>query len=97
MNLFSHQAESTAAVLNQETAGQVRGGYEIIVKAQAGWMLILNLWFQHEGGKLALEKFDKKTLGAIKGWCEKHAHKHGEKINSPLIEYKETYNVISTN
>ncbi len=93
-DLFNHTA--SVAEPTTEQAGQIRSGYEIIVKAPAGWMLILNLWFQHEGGKLALDKFETKKLGSIKGWCEKHCYKTGEKISSPLIEYKETYTAVST-
>lgn len=95
-DLFSSHSSSAQAIAEQPAAGQVRTGYEILVKAPHGWMLILNLWFQHEGGKLALDKFEKKSLGSIKSWCEKHAQKTGEKIASPLVEYKETFTAVST-
>lgn len=94
-DLFSHTAAT--AEPTSEQAGQVRSGFEITVKAQAGWMLILNLWFQHEGGKLPMDKFETKKLGSIKAWCEKHCYKTGEQIKSPLLEYKPTYTAVSTN
>lgn len=86
--LFDQAAQ---ALPSQESTAQIISGYEIVVLAQAGWMLIFQLWFQNEGNKLSLEKFGKKTLDSMKGFCEKHALKTGEKISSPLLQYKETF------
>lgn len=78
-----------------ESAAQVRTGYNIIVKAPAGYMLIFQQWWNIEGSKLAIDKFDKKSLGQMKSACEKHAHKTGEKIDSPFIKYENDYNVAA--
>lgn len=85
----SMEAQSSTA----ETP-RTREGYEITVMAQPGWLLVFDLWFRNEGSKLAMDKFEKKTLGSMKTWCEKHAHKTGERIDSPLVKYSETFTAV---
>lgn len=76
-------------------APKARTGYSINVKAQAGWMLIVQRWFQIEGNSMSLDKFEKKTLLQMKSACEKDAFKSGTKIESPLVEYVETFKAVN--
>lgn len=93
-SLFDQTLE---AQLDQATtAGRSREGYEIEIKAPAAWLQVFQLWYQLEGSKLALDKFEKKTLGSMLKACEKHAHKTGEKIESKLLVYKETFKAVNT-
>jgi hypothetical protein len=87
---------SLQAQLEQPTdAPKARTGYSIEVKAQAGWMLIVQRWFQIEGNSMSLDKFEKKTLLQMKSACEKDAFKSGTKIESPLIVYTETFKAVN--
>lgn len=76
-------------------APKARTGFAIEVKAQAGWMLIVQRWFQIEGNSMSLDKFEKKTLLQMKTACEKDAFKSGTKIESPLIVYTETFKAVN--
>ena len=87
---------SLAAQLEKPVdAPKARTGYAINVKAQAGWMLIVQRWFQIEGNSMSLDKFEKKTLLQMKSACEKDAFKSGTKIESPLVEYVETFKAVN--
>ncbi|PZX18074.1 hypothetical protein LX69_01111 [Breznakibacter xylanolyticus] len=70
-----------------------RTGYEIIVKHPAAYGLIFSFWFEKEGKDLPIDQLDKKTLGQMKAFCEKYAHKNSETIKTPYIEYKEQVKV----
>lgn len=86
--LFTHEA-SQAEMATEIPRG--REGYEITVNAPPGIMLIINLWWQHEGKTLTVEQLKKKKIDSMITFCEKLAHKTGEKIQSPLITYTETF------
>lgn len=79
-----------------EASAQVRESYEIEVLAAPGWMLLFQFWFQNEGSKLSLEKFDSKKLESIRKFCEKQANKTGEIIQSPLLKYREVFKAVTT-
>ncbi|GHT03483.1 hypothetical protein AGMMS49525_08650 [Bacteroidia bacterium] len=78
------------AELFQE-APKTKEGYEIVVKNVAGYMLLVQLWFEREGKTLAPEKIEKMTIERMKTFCEKWALKNDEFIQSDLIEYKTIY------
>lgn len=73
----------------QQTDTVNRTGYEITVKHPAGFGLIFQLWYEYEGKNLAIDQMEKKSLGQMKAFCEKHAHKNDEKLESPYLSYKE--------
>lgn len=78
-----------------ESTAQVRSGYNMECLTPHAYLLVFQLWFTHEGSKLAMDKFEKKTLGQMKAFCEKHAYKTGEKIESKFIVYHDEYNVTA--
>lgn len=73
----------------QQTEKVNRTGYEITVKHPAGFGLIFQLWYEYEGKDLAIDQMEKKSLGQMKAFCEKYAHKNDEKLESPYLSYKE--------
>jgi hypothetical protein len=78
-----------------EHTAQVRTGYIIEAKTPHAYLLIFQFWFEKEGSKLPMEKFEKKTLGSMKTFCEKEAIKTGTKIESPFIVYHDDYTVTA--
>jgi hypothetical protein len=84
------EAAKMQALFDAQQAEKVnRTGYEITVKHPAGFGLIFQLWYEYEGKNLAIDQMEKKSLGQMKAFCEKHAHKNDEKLESPYISYKE--------
>ncbi len=73
------------------TAPDVKEGYEIIVKNPAANLLLAQMWFENEGKKLPQGKIDKVTFARIRKFCEAHALKTGELVDSQFIEYKPIY------
>ncbi|MDR1340120.1 MAG: hypothetical protein LBK58_08730 [Prevotellaceae bacterium] len=74
-----------------EAAPKVKDSYEIEVKKNGGWLLLVQFWYDKEGKNLDSGKIAKYTLERMKRFCEAYALKYGEKIDSPLIEYKPVY------
>lgn len=72
-------------------APKVKESYEIIINNKAAYSLIFQFWFEKEGKSLTPEKIEKKSIAQMKKFCEDFATKNDEKINSPLISYKEIY------
>lgn len=84
------EAAKMQAMFEAEAVDKVnRSGYEITVKHPAGFGLIFQLWYEYEGKNLAIDQMEKKSLGQMKAFCEKHAHKNDEKLESPYLSYKE--------
>lgn len=84
------EAAKMQALFDAQQAEKVnRTGYEITVKHPAGFGLIFQLWYEYEGKNLAIDQMEKKSLGQMKAFCEKHAHKNDEKLESPYLSYKE--------
>jgi hypothetical protein len=69
--------------------------YEIIVKNPLGYQLIVAFYFEKEGKTESIEKLEKMKLGSMKTFAESWAKKNGEKIQSPLLEYKEVFKTIA--
>lgn len=74
-----------------DTRVEAKEGYEIIFTNPAANLLIIQFWFDKEGKKLPQEKINRMTFERAKRFCEAWTTKHGERINSNLIEYKETF------
>lgn len=79
--------------VESQTTAKERTGYEIIIKHPAAFGLIFQFWFEKEGKDLPIDQLEKKTLGQMKSFCEKYAHKNNETITSPYIQYKEEVKV----
>lgn len=79
-----------ASVATSETPN-VKEGYAITLKSNAGYLLLVQFWFEKEGKTLATDKFEKITFDRVKRFCEAYAAKNEEFIQSPLIEYKPVY------
>lgn len=87
-------AQATMSNAPQQTS-QVREGYEIEVKAPAGWLAIVSLYFEKEGLKETdMEKMGKKTLNSMKKTVEALAIQ-GEFIKSPYLIYNETFKAVN--
>jgi hypothetical protein len=93
MNDLFDAAEATAS--DDSSSSRVRKSWTIEITHQAGYVQIFQLWFEHEGTKLSLDKFDRKTLGQMKRFCESLAGKEDIRIDSPYIKYKEDYKAIA--
>jgi len=79
-----------AAVMTSETTN-VKEGYSIQLKSTAGYLLLVQFWFEKEGKTLAIDKFEKMTFDRIKRFCEAYAIKNDETIESPLLSYEPVY------
>ncbi len=89
--LFNQTAEAHVDAPRPDS----RAGFEISVTNRAGWLQVFQMWFQHEGQSGTDASIERKSLGSMKKFCEKHAHKTGEMIDSKFIEYKEVYTAIN--
>jgi len=84
------EAAKMQALFEAESAEKVnRSGYEITVKHPSGFGLLFQLWFEYEGKNLAIDQLERRSLGQMKAFCERHAHKNDEKLESPYLSYKE--------
>lgn len=90
-NLFN--ATSEAAV--SETKSQVRKSLKIVVSHQSAWVEIFTFYMQTEGMKLGIDELGKKSLNQMKAFCEKHATKTGELIQSKYIKYEEDFKAVN--
>jgi hypothetical protein len=77
--------------VSMEAKPEVKEGYEIEIKKNGGWLLIVQFWYEKEGKNLDNAKIAKITFDRMKRFCETYALKNEEKIVSPLIEYKPVY------
>jgi hypothetical protein len=92
-SLFDTAAQ--LAEVKEESAAKVRQGYKINVLNVAGVGAMYMFWFEKEGLKLSVEDALKKTGNQQKAFCEKHAHKTGEMIDSIHLKYEEEYKAVS--
>lgn len=79
-----------ASVASSETPN-VKEGYAITLKSNAGYLLLTQFWFEKEGKNMAADKFEKFTFDRVKRFCETYAAKNEEFIQSPLISYEPVY------
>ncbi|MXV16865.1 hypothetical protein [Hufsiella ginkgonis] len=89
------EAAAEMAEVREENTAQVRQGYKILVHNSAGWGAIFLFYFEKEGQKLPVEEFGKKTLNQMKAFCEKHAHKTGEKVESVNLVYEDDFKAVA--
>ncbi len=80
----------------KEDAGKVRQGYDIKVLNPAGWGAIFLFWFEKEGQSMNVDEMEKKTFKQLKTFCEKYAHKNGEKIANEAVVYEDVFKVEVT-
>ncbi len=94
------EAESQKQQLEMETmfdqaevdnAKPKRTGFSISLTHQKGLLPIMNLWFEQEGHDMAMDAAMKVTIDRMLRFCEKHAHKNDEKIESPYLKYSEEF------
>jgi hypothetical protein len=90
--------ESAAALAEvaDSGTGKVRQGYKINVLNASGWGGIFLFYFEKEGMNLSVDEMGKKTMNQMKAFCEKHAHKTGEKISSAHLTYEEDFKAVTT-
>ena len=93
-NLFNTAAQ--IAEVKEGTTGKTRTGYKINVLNVAGWGSIFMFYFEKEGMNLTVEDLGKKTMNQMKAFCEKYAHKEGEKIESAHLSYEEDLKAVVT-
>ena len=79
-----------ASVTSSETPN-VKEGYLITLKSTAGYLLLVQFWFEKEGKTMSVDKFEKFTFDRVKRFCEAYAIKNDEFIQSPLISYEPVY------
>lgn len=96
------QASMTEALFDAQntmstegSSAQVRESYEIEILKPAGWLNIVQLYFEHEGMTEDVVKLEKKTLGSMKKFCESLAMKSDIKISSPFIKYTEKFKTVA--
>lgn len=95
-NVTAAAATTNSIVASQATLGfdeapKVKEGYEITVSNPAGYLVLTQFWFEKEGKKWAIDKFEKMTFARIKKFCEDWAIKNDERVESPFITYTEIF------
>lgn len=91
MVLFEKEAAMTVEGESPET----REGYEIKIHNNAAYVLIFQMFWEHEGRNLSAEKLEKKSIGQMKKFCETLAHKQNIKIESKFLTYEPTYKAVN--
>lgn len=82
---------SAQAEINFEEAPKVKAGYEITLNNTAAYIMLAQFWFEKEGKAWTADKVEKMTFARIKKFCEEHAAKTEEKIESPFVKYNEIF------
>ena len=92
MDSLFNATEETAV---QGSQAQVRAGYTITITHPAGFVQVFSYWFENEGKNLSIDVAGRKSLNQMVAFCEKHAHKTGEKITSPYVKYEESFSTVA--
>lgn len=74
---------------------ETRSGYNINILHQAGAVEIFQFWFEREGAKCTIEELERKSIGQMKTFCERAAHKDGEMISSKYLKYEAVYKAVN--
>lgn len=74
---------------------ETRSGYSINILHQAGAVELFQFWFEREGAKCTIEELERKSIGQMKTFCERVAHKDGEMISSKFLKYEPTYKAVN--
>jgi len=91
-NLFEAQTIAQSA---PKQVGQVKEGYEIKVFNPIGYLVMFQFYMEYAGKTEELSKFEKKTLGSVKTWCEKYALKNGVKCDETYLKYEEKLKTVA--
>lgn len=92
MNLF----EQEAAMSDTAPTPEARQGYDIEVTHQAGYVQIFQFWFENQGKNETIDKLEKTSLGQMKSFVEKHAHKQGRpNIESKFLIFNPSYKAVN--
>ena len=84
-----------ASDISENDNSHIRTGYSITVLHPSGYAQIANYYFEKEGLQQPINALERKTLGQMKTFCEKQAHKTGELIQSKYLKYEETYKAVA--
>jgi len=87
--------DKEAATIMDGPEPETRSGYNIEVKHPIGYTQIFTLWFEKEGKNLPIDKIGNTKLDQMKKWCEKFAHKTGEKIESAYLVYNDEIKAVN--
>jgi hypothetical protein len=87
--------EKEAAVAESVDAPETKQGYDITVLHPVGFTQIFALYFDKEGKDLPIDKLGNTKLDQMKAFCERLAHKTGEKIDSKFIKYELSFKAIN--
>ncbi|MDR2652291.1 MAG: hypothetical protein LBC68_08265 [Prevotellaceae bacterium] len=87
----ANAAATVDAAVVTSVKPDVKEGYEIELKNVAANLLLVQMWFENEGKNLSQDKINKVTFDRIRKFCELHAIKTGEMIDSPFVEYIPIY------
>lgn len=77
------------------TENKVKKQYKIEITNPAGFLLIVSFYFQKEGNGKTVEVLGKKSLNSMVTFAEKYYDKHGEKVYSPHVIYKEVVKALN--
>lgn len=97
---IASEAQKADAVMDNlavfENKGpETRSGYEISILHQAGAVEIFTFWFEREGAKCTIDELERKSIGQMKTFCERLAHKDGEMISSKYLKYEAVYKAVN--
>lgn len=97
---ISSEAQKAGAIMDnltlfEDKGPETRSGYEIKILHQAGAVELFNFWFEREGAKSTIEELEKKSIGQMKTFCERKAHKDGDMITSKYLKYEAVYKAVN--
>jgi hypothetical protein len=72
-------------------APKVKEGYKITVTDNAGYLPIMQFWYEHEGKKLSPDKFEAVTVARMKAFAERFSSKTETFIESGFLKYETVY------
>ena len=78
-----------------EDTPETRTGYSITLLHQAGAVELFQFWFEREGAKCTIEELERRSIGQMKTFAERVAHKDGEMISSKFLKYEPTYKAVN--
>lgn len=85
---LSATIDTQSSLFAQQTV-QAKETVRIEVTHPAGYLLLTQLWFEEEGNKLPLDKFEKVTFKRIAAWAEKVADE--KQVKSEFVKYETVY------
>ena len=97
---IASEAQKADAVMDNlavfdDKGPETRSGYEITILHQAGAVEIFTFWFEREGAKCTIDELERKSIGQMKTFCERAAHKDGDMISSKYLKYEAVYKAVN--